>query len=157
VFYRNLSFSLSLSLSVSSCLSFEVRLNETSSDCSTFEFGESEASFHSFISMYQSLSRSPSRCFSISPDSSAHIALLIRILDRIQPAPGKISCRLLIAVSVSFHLTCSELLCPLVFYRILQIFFLFISSLRRSHFVATRLSLSISITSFRVVIRHKIL
>lgn len=132
-----LPLSFSLSLSVSSRFSLEdQRLPYT------FRFGKS-AHFRSFISVYQSLSRPPSRCSSISSDSSAHVALLVRILDQIiasqHPVGLLVLIGLLIGASVSLNLSLA--LCFFRFH-----FFPF--------FTATRLLLPISsFVTFPVVIR----
>lgn len=93
-------------------------------------------------SVYQSLSRPPSRCSSISPDicsrsTSPHLGS-----NRCQPAPGRTSCRLPIAASVSLHLSRSVLLRSFIFFHCPHISF-------HSHlhcFIATKLPLSISIS-----------
>lgn len=84
VFRWNVSCFLPFLLSPS--LSVAERLSEISSRSSTFGFSES-AYFRPFISVYQSLSRPPSRCSSISPRFICpRSSLLVLILDRIAAA-----------------------------------------------------------------------
>lgn len=105
---------------------FEGRFNETSSNSSTFKFRPRvpfSARLSPCINRYLVRHRGIPRY-----RSSVHVALGSTSCshlgsNRCQPAHGRISCRLLIAISVFLHLSYSELLRSFVVFRTVQISF----------------------------------
>lgn len=138
----------SLSVSVSPCLSLEGRSNGTSplSSSARVPLSGLSSCISRYLVHYRAVPRY--RPISVCSRSTSHPHLGS---NRCQPAPGRTSCRLLIAASVSIYLILYFFVrfsssTVLIFLSIHIFSFTFFS-----YFIATRLPLSISIASFRSI------